>query len=286
MPTDFSINKTLYPFESRWMDLSSGARVHYVDEGRGPVLLLLHGNPTWSFLYRNVITGLKDRFRCVAPDYPGFGLSSAPTDFGFTAKEQANVLAEFVQSLNITNYIIMMQDWGGPIGFSLAGRAPEDVHGFIIGNTWAWPLERMGQKTFSRVMGGPIGRAAALGFNGVVRFFMSRGVVNPLKREVLDMYVAPFRRRDARSPTHIFPRQLHHAAPFLKAVSDSLPTLADKPTLILWGKKDFAFQKPERLRFERLFPNSRTILLPKAGHFIQEDAPSEIVMAIREWHSY
>lgn len=284
MPTDFSIDRTLYPFASRWVDLPSGAKVHYVDEGLGPVLLLLHGNPTWSFLYREIITGLKDQFRCIAPDYPGFGLSSAPAGFKFTASEQADVMAEFVRALDITEYTIMMQDWGGPIGFSLAQRTPEKTSGFIIGNTWAWPLERQGQKMFSRIMGGPIGRASAFGFNGVVRLFMSRGVVKPLKRSVLRMYLAPFRRRSARSPTHIFPRQLRYATPFLKTVCDNLPALANKPVLILWGEKDFAFQAPERSRFEQLFPRAKTILLPRAGHFIQEDASVEIVKEIPAWY--
>jgi len=284
MLAGFSIDKTLYPFASRWIDLPSGAKVHYVDEGRGPLLLLLHGNPTWSFLYRDIIAGLKDQFRCIAPDYPGFGQSTAPTDFKFTAREQAFVIAEFVQALDIADYTIMMQDWGGPIGFSLAQQAPEKASGFIIGNTWAWPLERWGQKMFSRIMGGPIGRASAFGFNGVVRLFMSRGVVKPLKRSVLNMYLAPFRQRSARSPTHIFPRQLRHAAPFLKAVFDNMPALANKPALILWGEKDFAFQAPERSRFEQLFPRAQTILLPRAGHFIQEDASVEIVKEVSAWY--
>jgi haloalkane dehalogenase len=136
---------------------------------------------------------------------------------------------------------------------------------------------------FSRIMGGPIGRTSALGFNGVVRLFMSRGVVRPLERSVLDMYLAPFRRVGSRAPTHIFPRQLRHAAPFLRNVADNLPRLADKPALIVWGEKDFAFQAPERSRFEQLFPKGRTVLLPEAGHFIQEDAPTEIVTAFRRW---
>lgn len=98
-------------------------------KGRGPLLLLLHGNPTWSFLYRDIIAGLKEQFRCIAPDYPGFGLSSAPAVFKFTASEQADVMAEFVRALDVTDYTIMMHDRGGPIGFSLAQQAPEKASG-------------------------------------------------------------------------------------------------------------------------------------------------------------
>ena len=279
----FEIDTKLYPFQSRWITLKNGTTIHYVDEGEGPVLFLPHGNPTWSFLYRDIINGLKDQFRCISPDYPGFGLSTASAGYGFTAAEHADIIAEFVEALDIQDITIMMQDWAGPIGFSIALRHPERVRGFVIGNTWAWPLERTGQKMFSRIMGGPVGRTLAWCCNGIVRFFMSKGVATGLDRRALNMYLAPFRKRSDRAPTHIFPHQLRAARLFLADIYKRLPTISDKPALILWGRKDFAFQEPERLRFESLFENHKTILLPNAGHFIQEDAPDEIVQAILNW---
>lgn len=282
-PAKYKIDTQLFPFRSRMLLLKSGITIHYVDEGKGPILLLLHGNPTWSFLYRNIIMGLKDRFRCISPDYPGFGLSTAPADYGFTAAEHADAIAAFVEALDLWDFSIMMQDWGGPIGFSVALRYPDRVRRFIIGNTWAWPLERFGQKMFSRIMGGSIGRGLAWCCNGIVRFFMSKGVVTGLDQRILDIYLMPFRDRSDRAPTHIFPNQLRAAHPFLAEIYQRLGTLLDKRALILWGQKDFAFQEPERLRFENLFTNHQTILLPNAGHFIQEDAPDEIVRAIRHW---
>ena len=279
----FKVDTELFPFKSRSAELGSGATIHFIDEGQGPLLLLLHGNPTWSFLYRNIVSGLKDRFRCIAPDYPGFGLSIAPAGYGFTASEHADVMAEFVEALDLRDFTIMMQDWGGPIGFSIALRHPDRVRGFIIGNTFAWPLERFGQKMFSRIMGGPIGRALARCCNFIVHFFMSRGVATGLEKWALKMYLAPFEKRPNRAQTHIFPRQLQAASPFLAEIYKGLPTLADKPALIVWGQKDFAFQEPERARFEQLFPKHKTTLLPNAGHFIQEDAPDEIVQAVRGW---
>lgn len=279
----FEVDRGQFPFTSRTLELKSGASIHYVDEGRGRPLLLLHGNPTWSFLYRRIIAGLRDRYRCVAPDYPGFGLSVAPAGYGFSAAEHAAVMAEFVDALDLRDVTIMMQDWGGPIGFSVALGRPERVRGFVIGNTWAWPLERFGQKMFSRVIGGPVGRTLAWCCNGIVRLFMRLGVATGLDDRALRMYLAPFRSRRDRAPTHIFPRQLREARPFLAEIYEGLTTLADRPALLVWGEKDFAFQKPERVRFERLFPDHRTVLLANAGHFIQEDAPDDIVEAIRGW---
>ena len=284
-PPKFEVDKTLFPFDSRFMTLNNGARIHYVDEGEGPVLLLLHGNPAWSFLYRHIIRNLKKDFRIIAPDYPGFGLSTAPEDYTFTAAEHSKAVAEFVERMQLQDITIMGQDWGGPIGFDFAIHHLETVKAFVIGNTWAWPLERRGQKIFSAIMGGRPGRFITRAFNGVARFFMWRGVRSSLSKDELAMYLAPFQAADSRAPTHIFPRQLAHAKSFLAGIYQNLDSLSTLPVLIVWGQEDFAFQQPERTRFEELFPNHETILLNNAGHFIQEDAPDEISVAISNWYA-
>jgi len=280
----FKVNPTLFPYEPHYLKLENGANIHYVDEGSGPVLLLLHGNPTWSFLYRHLIAELKDEFRLVAPDYPGFGLSSAPTGYGFTAAEQAVAITEFVEQLDLQDTTLMVQDWGGPIGFSVAQKLPNRIHAFIIGNTWAWPLERSGHKVFSTLMGGWPGQFASWCCNGVVRFFMAKGMEEDLTEAEMAMYLAPFENRKSRKPTHVFPAQLWDANPFLQEVYDGFPALSKRPALIVWGLKDFAFQEPEQSRFENLFPNHQTVLLEDAAHFIQEDAPAKIAQAIRKWY--
>jgi len=282
-PDNFKVDKALFPYESHYIDLENGARIHYVDEGKGKTLLLLHGNPTWSFLYRKIIAELKGEYRLIAPDYLGFGLSSAPKDYDFTAAEQAQAMNEFVQKLDLQDTTIMVQDWGGPIGFDVALSNPERISAFVIGNTWAWPLERTGQKVFSSLMGGVLGQLTSWCCNGVVRFFMSRGVINSLSNAELAMYLAPFSQYDKRSQTHVFPAQLQDADKFLSYVSENLHTLSDRPALLVWGMQDFAFQEPERSRFEATFPKHKTVLLENAGHFIQEDAPKEIADAIRDW---
>jgi haloalkane dehalogenase len=154
----FEVNKKLYPFKSNYMTLENGAKIHYVDEGEGDVLLLLHGNPTWSFLYRKMIEELKGDFRVIAPDYAGFGLSYASKDFSYKADAQAKLMNEFLTKMDLKDVTIMVQDWGGPIGFNIAITQPERVKAFIIGNTWAWELERAGHKAFSTLFGGYVGQ--------------------------------------------------------------------------------------------------------------------------------
>ena len=277
------VPEALYPFATRRVEVD-GASVHYVDEGSGPALLMLHGNPTWSFLYRDVIAGLRDRFRCIAPDYPGFGLSRAPGGYGFTAREHAAVIERFVLELDLRDVTPMVQDWGGPIGFAVATRHPERFARFAIANTWAWPRSDPGLQVFSRFLGGPIGSRLILDRNFFVERILPAGtLLRKPSPEAMDAYRGPFPDRESRRPTLAFPRELLAARPFLAEVERGLPALADRPALILWPTRDVAFRGRERRRWEQLFPDHRTVTLQGAGHYVQEDAPDEIVAAVRDW---
>jgi haloalkane dehalogenase len=273
----------LYPFQSHFAEID-GAQVHYVDEGSGPPLLLLHGNPTWSFLYRRIITGLRDRFRCVALDYPGFGLSRAAAGYGFTPAEHAKIVERLVLRLDLKDVTMMVQDWGGPIGFALATRHSDRFAAFVIGNTWAWPKSDFGTQVFSRLMGGPIGGYLILRRN----FFVEKIIPNNVKRArlsdaAMEAYRGPFPTVESRRPMHVFPHEILASRPWLAEIEAGLQTLSERPALLVWPTRDIAFREPERRRWEALFRDHRTVLLEGAGHYIQEDAPDEIVAAISEW---
>ena len=273
----------LYPFVDRYAELD-GARVHYIDEGEGPPLLLLHGNPTWSFLYREIVAGLRDRFRCIAPDYPGFGLSRAAPGYGFTPAEHAGVVEKLVLHLDLRDATMMVQDWGGPIGFAAATRHPERFRALVIANTWAWPKSDPPTQVFSRLLGGPIGGYLIRRRN----FFVERALPGSMRRKalppvVMDAYRGPFPTPDSLRPVHVFPREILASRPFLAEVERGLSALRDRPALIVWPTKDVAFRDSERRRWEECFPDHRTVLIEGAGHYVQEDAPEEIVEAIRSW---
>jgi haloalkane dehalogenase len=242
----------------------------------------LHGNPTWSFLYRKIIVGLKPDFRCVALDYPGYGMSDAPLGYGFTPKDHSAVLERFVDHLGLEGLTLMVQDWGGPIGLGFAGRRPELVRRLIIGNTFAWPLDRERRiHVFSWLLGGPIGRLLTWAINFGPRVFFARGFAQKTAPEVRAMYLAPWRDRHRRIATVVAPRQLIVASPYLEEVEANLHRLTDRPTLIVWGMRDFAFREAERTRFEQIFPRHRTVLLDDASHFLQEDAGDRIAQVFR-----
>jgi haloalkane dehalogenase len=277
--------RDLYPFESRHLEVD-GPRVHYVDEGSGPTLLLLHGNPTWSFLYRDLIKGLRDDFRCIALDYPGFGLSTAPSGYGYTPAEHADVVERVVTELDLRDITMMVQDWGGPIGFAVATRQSERFAAFVVGNTWAWPKSDFGTHAFSRFLGGPVGRYLILHRNFFVERILPGGVRRKkLTAEVMDAYRGPFPTPESRVPAWVFPREILGSRPFLAEVEAGLPRVSDRPALIVWPTKDVAFKDPERKRWEQVFADHRTVTLDGAGHYIQEDAPEEIVAAIRDWRT-
>jgi haloalkane dehalogenase len=270
------VDSELYPFEDRWLD-----GLHYVDEGDGPPLLMLHGNPTWSFTWRGVIEGLRDRYRCIAPDLPGFGLSkTVPPGYGYTPAEHAREIERLVEKLDLRDATLLVQDWGGPIGFAVAGRQPERFARYVVGNTWAWSMrDNRGARVFSGFMGGPIGRFLILRRNFFVEKIIPRASRDVSER-AMDMYRGPFPTPESRHPVAVFPKQIIAATPWLEEVESRIPK---RPALIVWPTDDQAFRTRERERWENLLPDHRTVTLEGARHYIGEDAPEEIVAAVRDW---
>jgi haloalkane dehalogenase len=270
------LDEKLYPFRSHFIEIDSN-QIHFVDEGSGPTLLLLHGNPSWSFLYRHVIRRLSHQFRCVALDYPGFGLSSARPGYSFTPREHSTILERFILALDLREIGLAVQDWGGPIGLGFAGRHRDRIRALIICNTWAWPAQRTKQLArFSKIVGSSAGRFFILKFNVFVNLILPSGISRRLSTAEMRAYRGPFPTQSSRLPTWIFPREILHSHDYLAEVESNLGRLSHKPTLILWGDRDKGFQDGERKRFEKLFPIHRVRILRGSRHFVQEDAPEQI----------
>jgi haloalkane dehalogenase len=277
------LDRTLFPFESRFIDIGEHV-IHYIDEGVGPTLLLLHGNPTWSFLYRHIVRRLSPYFRCIALDYPGFGLSTAAPGYHYTPREHSDVLESFVDILGLGDLRLMVQDWGGPIGLGMAGRRPELIHSLVVGNTFAWPARRSrGMTTFSRIVGSRLARRLIKSRNALVRWLIPAGINRTLTDAEMMAYTGPFPTPATRLPTWIFANQIRASEDYLSEVEAGLSRLADKPTLIVWGDADGAFRTPDRKRFTKLFPINRVMILKGAKHFIQENAPDEIASSMLDW---
>jgi haloalkane dehalogenase len=281
MKIDFTPDPSLYPFESRWFDSYAG-RMHYVDEGAGMPILFCHGNPTWSFLYRNIIARLRGRFRCIAVDYLGFGLSERPEGYGYTIEEHARCVGELVDHLQLDGFVTMGQDWGGPVSMAVGTARPQRVSGVILGNTWFWPADQLGMKVFSGVMSTSYMQRQILEKNFFVERIVPRGMAHRLTPGEMDHYRKVQPSPSARKGVAEMPRQILAARPLLQRLAGDVPgKLGAKPALLVWGMKDFAF-RPARIlpRMQATFTDNVTVEMPLARHYIQEDAPEEIAQAI------
>lgn len=277
----FEIPRTAFDVEHHFVELPDGARIHYVDEGTGPVLLFLHGNPAWSFQWRALIAGLRGSYRCIALDYPGFGLSDAATDFDFSAHAQSVVVEAFVDHLGLGELTLVIHDWGGPIGLDFAGRRPELIRGIVLGNTWAWPTDPGTPRGwFSRIVGGPLGEFLQVNFNAFAAMAMDGGVVGRLSPEVAELYLRPFRAHDRRGIAAFYPGQILEASPQLAEVEARLDRIADRPALLFWGLRDPGFPRADLERFEQHFPDHRTFEFADADHFFFEDTAPIVIEEI------
>jgi haloalkane dehalogenase len=282
MQIDFTPDPALYPFTSRWFDSSQG-RLHYLDEGSGPVIMFFHGNPTWSFLYRDIIAGLRDQFRCIAVDYLGFGLSERPSGFSYRIAEHARVVGELVDHLNLDGYLTMGQDWGGPISMAVGVDRADRVLGVVLGNTWFWPAADVPTKAFSRVMGSPPMQWAILKRNFFVERLIPAGTAARPSDAVMEHYRRVQPTPEARAGVARMPKEILSAGPLLERLAREVPEkLGTKPTLLVWGMKDVAFRPgPNIPRMRAAFSDHELVELPDAKHYIQEDAPERITEAIR-----
>lgn len=282
----FDIPRSMFDVEHRFVELPGGARVHYVDEGQGETLLFLHGNPSWSFQWRDLIHGLRGSYRCIALDFPGFGLSQAPAGFGFTPHEESLVLEAFVDRLGLRDVTLVMQDWGGPIGIGLAERRPELVRRVVLGSTWAWRTDTSEARgKWSVIAGGPMGEFVQANFNGIATFGLADSIVRELPADVADVYVRPFRPLDRRGIAAFYPGQIAAADDYFAKLEAGLPSLAGKPALIFWALEDPGFPHRDRVRWEQTFPNHKSVEFPGVGHFFFEDTADEVISEIRAFMS-
>jgi haloalkane dehalogenase len=278
------LDDELFPFESRFVELD-GNIVHYVDEGSGPILLMLHGNPVWSFVYREVIAVLRERFRCIALDSPGFGLSTGAPGYRYLAQDHAALLVSFLDRLGLSGLTLVGHNWGGPLGLHAAVQRPDRFERLVLSNTWAWPLN--GDPTsevFSRGMGNPVGRALIRRFNPLVNHFVpSAHKRRKLSGAEMAHYRAATATPERRHAGAVLPGELVGARRFFTDLADQLSAVENLPTLILWADKDPIFTDKYRERLEATFPNHTTTVLHGVGHFLQSDAPAEFGQAIESW---
>lgn len=270
-------DRRLYPFPPHYVAVDGG-RLHYVDEGQGPPIVMVHGTPDWSFVYRELIRRLSVRYRCIALDHLGFGLSDKPMNWSYRVPDHARNFAALIGDLGLERFTLVVHDFGGPIGLSFALEHPERIAGLVLFNTWLWSLQSEPEmRRILAIMGGPLGRFLYSQFNFSTRFILPAawGKLRPLTAAVHRQYVDAAPRPRDRYPMWCFAREALGASDWYDSLWKQRERIRDIPTLILWGMRDPAF-KPHLIRpFEQLFSAATVVRYDDVGHFVPDEAGPE-----------
>jgi haloalkane dehalogenase len=283
--------RPLYPFASRYAEVN-GRRMHYVDEGRGESLVMLHGNPTWSFYFREIIKGLVPDVRCIAPDHIGCGLSDRPSDaeYRFRLQDRVDDLEAFLAGLALDRPLtLVVHDWGGMIGAAWAVRHPERVARLVVLNSAAFlkPHWKPLPWALRVVRGVPlVAEPAVLRLNlfarGAAWSASTRGLSPAARRGLLAPYDSPRNRLATLRFVQDIPLSPDDPSYALAALTDQgLDRLRSKPLLICWGERDFVFDLDYLTEWQRRFPHAETHRFPQAGHYLLEDEPGPVLDRIR-----
>ncbi len=280
------LDQKAYPFKSKFIKLAAG-NMHYIDEGEGPILLFVHGTPTWSFVYRNQIKELAKNFRCIAIDHLGFGLSEKPKNFGYTPTQHAENLQTFVDKLGLKSINLVVHDFGGPIGLSYAVNNATNINSVTIMNTWMWSLEKDKElMQASSLLGGFWGRLFYKQFNFSVKLLMPKGFYNKknLTPSLHQQYIKAFPDAQSRHSTWVFARELKNSNQWFASLESNIVKLADKKIQILWGMQDTLIKPHHLAHWKTLIhdlANARIVEIENAGHFVQEEAAQQVTQEIR-----
>jgi pimeloyl-ACP methyl ester carboxylesterase len=287
--------RRLYPFASHWAELPAG-RMHYLDErppgfsdgGATPALLFVHGNPTWSFHWRRLVGGLRSRYRCVAPDHLGCGLSEKPNRH-LNLPEHIDNACALIDCLTLDRITLVAQDWGGAIGLGTMLRMPERFERIVLFNTGAFPPRYIPWRI--RACRVPlIGRLAVQGANlfsrAALRMTLARH--RRLEPAVAAGYLAPYDNWANRRAVYGFVRDIPRSAnqptwQTLSAIERALPQFDDRPIALIWGMRDWCFRPDCLDRFTDAWPHAQVHRLDDVGHWVIEDAPDESLAIIQKF---
>jgi len=290
----FQPPKNLYPFKSHWLDIE-GVGMHFLDEGPrdAQVVLMLHGNPTWSFYYRNLVLALRDQYRCIVPDHIGCGLSDKPgsDQYPYSLERRISDLDHLMDHIAATKPVhLIVHDWGGMIGFGWAADKPDQIGSMVVANTAAFPLPK--EKKFPPalwlVRNTKLGAILVQGMNAFSGLAARVAFKKPVSSEVRKAYTGPYDCWDNRIATLRFVQDIplepeDPGYEIIQATESRLPDFADKPCLLAWGEKDFVFDLHFLSQWKRLFPNAKVLSYPDCGHYIFEDAGPPLTQAISEF---
>ncbi len=282
--------RKLYPFESREITIE-GWRYHYLDEGSGPALLLVHGNPTWSFYWRNVVLALRGRYRLIVPDHIGCGLSAKPSadEYSYRLARRVADLGQLIEQLDLQQVTLLAHDWGGAIGMGAAVAAPQRFARFVLLNTAAFRSPSCPLRIRAcRIPG--LGRLAVQGLNLFARAALRMAVCQPdrMTPAVRRGLLAPYGDWRQRTAIYEFVRDIplnadHPSYETLAGIEAGLSQFNQHPICLIWGMRDWCFTPAFLERFVEFFPQAEVHRLADAGHYVLEDADEQVVAIVNQF---
>lgn len=276
------LDKELYPFKQHQVKLEAGT-MSYLDEGKGEILLFVHGTPTWSFLYRDFVKDLSKDYRCIAIDHIGFGLSEKPTDFSGTPQDHAKNLSEFIKELNLENVTLVVHDFGGPIGIGAALKNSKRIKNVVVFNTWLWATEGDPfAMEIDKIVNSKEGEAAYIEMNYSPTVLLKQAFSNPdnLSEKEHNHYIQPFADKQSRYALLNIGKAFVGSSDWYQKQWDNLDKLEDKNWLFIWGTKDPFLNTGYLTKWTTRFP-AATVIKYDCGHFVQEENTKEAIAAIR-----
>jgi len=278
------LNRSLYPFESKFIDLPAG-KMHHIDQGTGETIVFVHGTPAWSFLYRAQIKSLSRHFRCVAMDHLGFGMSDKPVDFAGTPQAHSANLELLIEKLGIGRYTLVVHDFGGPIGLSCALRHPHKISRLVILNTWLWETtSKKEARQVDKLLQSWAGKFLYLNLNFSPKVLFRQAFFDKtaLTPAIHQHYIDVFPDKNSRHGLLRIGQSLVGSSDWYQEQFQQLPHLQNTPTLIIWGIKDKFIQTDYLERWKKALPHAQVSLL-EAGHFLQEEKPNEVTVLIGDF---
>lgn len=286
-----------FPYRSHYYVHNNGLNQHYLDEGHGAPIVMVHGNPSWSFYYRYLVKAVRDDYRAVVPDHIGMGLSDKPSDkwYDYTLVNRVDDLEALLDGIGVTeNITLVMHDWGGAIGMGYAYRHPERIKRLVVLNTFAFmpprgkgiplPLQFTGRTL--------LGAYLTRGLNFFARGATILGVGKPMPTAIADAYVEPYNNWDNRIATLRFVQDIfvamtpgHPSGELVRQMEAAWEEglLRDRPMAIFWGMKDFVFDEDYLKKWLRFWPGATVHRYPQGGHFVLEDETHAITEALTQW---
>jgi haloalkane dehalogenase len=275
------LDKSEYPFNSKYFEIN-GQKLHFIDEGKGETILFVHGTPSWSFDYRNIIKYLKESYRCIAIDHIGFGLSDKPEHYDYSTQNHSKTLEKFVLEKQLNNMTLVVHDFGGPIGLNVAIQHPEKIKNLIILNSWLWSSENDPDYIkLKKILKSPLLPFLYRYLNFSPKFILPQSFGDKkLPKNLLKQYTKPFANKTQRNGALSFSKSLLNDQNWFEELWNKRSAISDKPTLFIWGMKDPVIKPHNLEKFQCGFTNSRTVQLETSGHFPQEEQPEKVTNAI------